>query len=157
MKKVIEAIKFFFEKNEWKYQYNEEKKIFVSGINMDNVLGNVSMYISLEENSYNVYMILNSKAEEEYYVAVGEFLHRANYGLKNGNFEMDYRDGEVRYKSFVNFENIVISEEIVKDSIFVGIAMLDTYGKGLLKIMLGESTPKECIEECEKIEKDETL
>lgn len=157
MKKVIEAIESFFEKNEWKYQYNEEKKIFVSGINMNNVLGDMRMYISLEKNSYNVYMILNSKAEEEYYDTVGEFLHRANYGLKNGNFEMDYSDGEIRYKTFVDFENIVISEEIVRDSIFVGIAMLDRYGKGLLKIMLGESTPKECVEECEKIEKDETL
>lgn len=122
---------------------------------MKNVVGDVKMYISMEEDSYNVYMVLNSKVEEEYYVAVGEFLHRANYGLKNGNFEMDYRDGEIRYKSFVYLENIVISEEVVEDSIFVGIAMLDRYGKGLLKIMLGESTPEECIEECEKIEEDE--
>ncbi len=157
MKKVIEAIKSFFEKNEWNYQYNEEKKIFVSGINMNNVLGNVRMYISLEKNSYNVYMILNSKVEQEYYVTVGEFLHRANYGLQNGNFEMDYRDGEIRYKTYVNFENIVISEEIVENSIFVGIAMLGRYGKGMLKIMLGESTPKECVEECEKVKEDETL
>ena len=157
MKKVIEAIKSFFEKNKWEYQYNEEEKIFVSGINMNNVLGNVRIYISLEKNSYNVYMILNSKVEEEYYVTVGEFLHRVNYGLKDGNFELDYRDGEIRYKSFVNFKNIVISEEIVEDSIFVGIAMFARYGKGLLKIMLGESTPEECVEECEKIEKNETL
>ncbi len=157
MKNVIEAIKLYFEKNEWKYKYDEEKKIFTSGIDMENVLGDVKIYVSLDKNSYNVYTVLNSKVEKEYYATVGEFLHRANYGLKNGNFEIDYRDGEIRYKSFVNFENVVISEEIVGDSIFVGIAMLDRYGKGLLKIMLGDSTPKECVEECEKIEKNGSI
>lgn len=105
---------------------------------MGNVLGNVRMFILLEENSYNVYMILNSKSEGSNYPLIAEFLHRANYGLKDGNFEMDYRDGEIRYKSFVNFKNIDVSQEVIEESIIVGAAMIDRYGKGLLKLMLGE-------------------
>ena len=149
MKKVIETIKSLFEKNEWKYQFDEEDNVFRAGINMGNIVGSVKMYIFLEKNSYSVYMVLNSKAEEKYYDTVGAFLHRANYGLKNGNFEMDYRDGEIRYKVYVYFKNIDISEDIVEESIFVGVAMIERYGKGLLKIMLGEGTPEKCIEECE--------
>jgi len=63
---------------------------------------------------------------------------------------MDYRDGEIRYKSFVNFANIDLSEEIVRESIIVGAVMLDTYGKGILKLLLGDGSPEECIEYCEK-------
>ena len=85
---------------------------------------------------------------------VSEFLHRANYGLNDGNFEMDYKDGEIRYKSFVNFRNIDVSQEVVEDSIIVGAAMIDRYGKGLLKLMLGDGTAEECIEYCESPEKE---
>lgn len=154
MKKVIDVIKTFFEKNDWKYKYNEEDKVFVSGIDMGNILGNVRMFIFVEENHYNVYMALNSKVEERYYPVVSEFLHRANYGLNDGNFEMDYKDGEIRYKSFVNFRNIDVSQEVVEDSIIVGAAMIDRYGKGLLKLMLGDGTAEECIEYCESPEKE---
>ena len=113
MKKVIDTIKSFFENNDWKYNFNDEDKVFSSGIDMGNILGNVRMIIHLEDNFYNVYMVMNSKVEEKYFPVVAEFLHRANYGLKDGNFEMDYRDGEIRYKSFVNFKNIDVSEEVV--------------------------------------------
>ena len=154
MKKVIDVIKTFFEKNDWKYKYNEEDKVFVSGIDMGNILGNVRMFIFVEENHYKVYMVLNSKVEERYYPVVSEFLHRANYGLNDGNFEMDYKDGEIRYKSFVNFRNIDVSQEVVEDSIIVGAAMIDRYGKGLLKLMLGDGTAEECIEYCESPEKE---
>ena len=67
MKKIIDEIKTFFKNNIWKNEYNKEDKIFISGLDMGNVLGNVRMFILLEENSYNVYMILNSKSEGSNY------------------------------------------------------------------------------------------
>ena len=54
MKKIIDEIKTFFKNNNWKYEYNKEDNIFISGLDMGNVLGNVRMFILLEENSYNV-------------------------------------------------------------------------------------------------------
>jgi len=148
--KAIDAIKSFFEKNKWKYDYNEKDNVFISGIDMGNIIGNVRMLIVLREGSYNVYMVLNSKIEEQYFSPVAEFLHRANYGLNNGNFEIDYADGEIRYKSYVSFIDGDVSEEIVAESIIVGAAMIDIYGKGLMKLMLGDGTPEECIAFCEK-------
>ena len=146
MEKVIEAIKAYYEKNEWNYEYDEEGHFFSSGINMGNILGNVKMYIYVEQASYRVLLVLNSRVEEKYYNTVGEFLHRANFGLKNGNFEMDYNDGQIRYKTFVKFKDREISQETVEDSVMVGIAMIDRYGKGLLKLMLGDGTTQGCVE-----------
>ena len=51
MKKIIDEIKTFFKNNNWKYEYNKEDNIFISGLDMGNVLGNVRMFILLEENS----------------------------------------------------------------------------------------------------------
>lgn len=155
MKKTIDEIKKFFDKNQWKYNFDEDDKVFVSGLNMGNVLGNVKILIPMYEDHYNVYSILNSKAEKKYYPVIAEFLHRANYGLRCGNFEMDYEDGEIRYKTYVNFNDTSVSEEIVEESILVGMAMIDTYGKGLVKLMLGEGKPEEIVEYCESLDEEE--
>ena len=34
---------------------------------------------------------------------MAEFLTRANYGIMIGNFEMDFNDGEVRYKGALEY------------------------------------------------------
>ena len=89
--------------------------------------------------------------EKEYFNKVSEYLHRANYGLQNGNFEMDYRDGEVRYKVYIIFEDVDISIRMIKKSILIGMAMFIKYGEGLLRMMSGsDDDPEECIEIAEK-------
>ena len=81
MKNVIEKIKNFLKKSNWKYSFKEEDNIFILGIDMGNVVGDLEILILVDETYYNVYTILNSKVEEKYYSVVAEFLHRANYGL----------------------------------------------------------------------------
>lgn len=150
MERTIEIIKKFFEENELKYRYEESDKAFITGFDMGNVLGDTKVYIFLEREYYLVYVVLNSSVEEKYNSNVGEFLHRANYGINNGNFEIDYRDGEVRYKTFVSFKNMKLSDEVIEESIMAALATVNRYGKGLIKTMLGEGTPENNIMECEK-------
>ncbi len=154
MENVIKLIHEFFKKAEMKYQYNEEKKIFISGINMDGVLGNLRLYIPVYEYSYIVYAILNSTPEKKFYGEVAEYLHRANYGLLNGNFEFDYRDGEIRYKSFVNFDGIQLSIDIITQSIVTPVIMFEQYGKNLLRVMMGDGTPAELLQKAEEKTED---
>lgn len=43
-----------------------------------------------------------------------EYITGANYGLRNGNFEMDVEDGEIRYKVYVNVKGMNdISDDII--------------------------------------------
>ncbi len=78
----------------------------------------------------------------------------ANYGLRNGNFEMDLRDGEIRYKTYINLENSTVNPDVLDDAIHMSIAALDVYGKDMAKIVYGfgqESEDEELDDE-----KDET-
>lgn len=93
---------------------------------------------------------LQATAEEKCYSKISEYLHRANYGLRNGNFEFNYGSGEIRYKIFVDFENRELSKDVVARSIFMPIFMFDRYGRGLIKLMLNEGNPEELIEDAEK-------
>lgn len=142
MEKTIELIKSFFKTTDWKYKFSSKRSMFTVGINMGNVLGNLDIYINLRKNAYTVIACLNNHAEEKYFQQISEYLHRVNFGLNNGNFEMDYDDGEIRYKTYVSVENIELSNDIVEESILIPIFMFEKYGKNLLKLMIQEDDPK---------------
>lgn len=156
MENTIRLIKDFFEKENWKYDYIADRTTFTSGVRMNSILGTLRIYIYVQKDAYIVSVVLNSTAEKEHYAEVAEYLHRANYGLHNGNFEFDYRDGEIRYKTYVNFEDIELSASIVEDSIFCPIFMFDKYGKNLMRVMLGEGEPEELINEAENSDISDT-
>lgn len=154
--RVIELIHGFFKEIDWKYDYDEEKTTFHSGISMGNVIGNLSIVIYVRERYYKVYAILSNKADEEHLAEVAEYLHGANYDLNNGNFELDYRDGEVRYKVFTEFQGIEFSKRVVENSIIIPILMFDKYGKSLIKAMVGNDTPEKLLKEAEEDNDDNT-
>ena len=156
MENTIQLIKEFFEKNKWKYEYVEDKNVFISSINMNGIIGVLRIYIFVRDTDYRVYAVLNSNAEESAYSRVAEYLHRANYGLHNGNFELDYRDGEIRYKTYVSFEGATLSPSVVEDSIFMTIFMFEKYGKNLFRAMLGSEDPEVLVLDAEKPSADDT-
>ena len=62
--------------------------------------------------------------------SMAEFVCRANYGLVSGNFELDMRDGEIRFKRFAECEGITPTSEMVCNSIHCPAAMFKRYGAG---------------------------
>lgn len=150
MQNTIRLIKDFFENCKWKYEFDEDKNVFITNINMDGIIGLLRIYIFVKDTDYCVYAVLNNNAEKTAYARVAEYLHRANYGARDGNFEFDYRDGEIRYKTYVNFEGITLSSEIVEDSIFVTIFMFEKYGKNLFRAMLENEDIESLVQDAEK-------
>lgn len=82
-----------------------------------------------------------------------EFFTRANYGLVNGCFEMDYEDGEMRYRAYNNFECAGDVENIDEDDILsifhLPMIMFLRYGKGLINVLFRDADPAEEIKICE--------
>ena len=146
MNEIATKIKDFFEKNEWKYLFDEKHSVFNFGLSMGGNLGSLDFYIIVKDDSYTVYAILNNKAELDNINQVAEYLHRANYGLRVGNFELDYDDGEIRYKNYVDADMVEINEKNIMMSIFIPADMFNKYGKGLLEVIIGKATPKEMID-----------
>lgn len=128
-----------------KYKYNADGNFFFFSVNMDNSIGSLKVLIHFLDDRYLVYAILNNRAQRAKISVVSEFLHRANSGLINGNFELDYATGEIRYKTFVNAKKTDISSVVIRDSIMVPIMMFSKYGDGLLKVMTSNDSPESVI------------
>jgi hypothetical protein len=103
--------------------------------------------VDLEE--FLFYAVAPVKVPEDVRIAVAEYVTRANYGLRIGNFELDYSDGEVRYKSSIDFEGQTLTSELIRNAIYPAVHTMDRYLSGLLRVSFGGATPLEAIEEVE--------
>jgi len=95
------------------------------------------------------YVLCPVKAGEAVRLSVAEYITRANYGLRIGNFEMDFRDGEVRYKSSIDFEGQDLTPQLIRNAVYPAVQTMDHYLGGLLNVMYGGASPAEAIAEIE--------
>ena len=112
---------------------------------MKNKLKKLRYTVTTTNTSYSVYATIDLSADESNMAEVAEFVCRANYGLRNGNFELDFRDGEVRYKCFVNCDGTVPDREVVKDSIYIPYFMMKKYGDELVAVLFGMKSGKDAV------------
>jgi hypothetical protein len=82
--------------------------------------------------------------------ALAEFITRANYGMTIGNFELDYTDGEIRYKTSIDVENDRLTPALIQTLVYTNITMMDQYLPGIQAILDHKMTPAEAIQAIEQ-------
>jgi hypothetical protein len=105
--------------------------------------------VRVDLEQFIFYAVAAVKVPESERPAAAEYITRANYGLRIGNFEMDFSDGEIRYKSSLDFEGEELSNNLIRNAIYPAVQLLDQYLPGLLKVVFGGMEPKEAIAEIE--------
>lgn len=80
---------------------------------------------------------------------MAEYITRANFGLKMGNFELDYRDGEIRYQSCLPCREGIPSLKDIEYAVDVTFLMMNRYGDGLAKNIMGFGDPARDVEAAE--------
>jgi len=75
--------------------------------------------------------------------AMAELLTRLNYGLALGNLEMDFADGEVRFKTSVDVSGSHLSLAMFDAILDANLAAMDAYFPALEAVRDGRMTPAE--------------
>ena len=131
------------------WNYTEDNGEITFNMSIDSKLGSLSYRLRFFPNGYTAYAYPSLYADSTSAANIGEYLHRANYGMRNGNFEFDYTDGEIRYKSYVDCTNALPGDEVIRRTISVPGEMFEIYGDGLLQVSFGLQTPEEAISAAE--------
>ena len=150
---IVNVVKQFLAEDDWHYSFNEETGIFRFGLRIRSKIQNISYVIDVHDDefvSYGMCPIGADCEDPEMMAQMAEFICRANYGLKNGCFEMDWRDGEIRFRSYVDCENLLPSTTVVKNSVHCTAAMIKRYAPGIVDIIFGGAKAKDAITKCEK-------
>lgn len=120
-KEIAAEISNFLKKDDWHYSFNEQKGVFDFGLRIKSKIRKISYLVKVNESDFSVFAIspVNADSDDKEMMAnMAEFICRANYGLKRGCFEFDFRDGEIRYKIHVPCDGILPTSEMIKDSIY---------------------------------------
>lgn len=152
MSLLKESIEKYLVSQEWRYEFREEERYFSMYMNLKAV-DRCRVIIDLKgegETGFVVYSIFPIKTPEAKRPAVAEFITRANYCLLNGNFEMDYDDGEVRYKVMTRCGNIEYDPDSMEVIVDCGFSMLNRYGEDLLSVIYGNVDPAEAVKHAER-------
>jgi hypothetical protein len=144
--RAFATVTTFLQEDGWHPQQLDDKSILRVYFTGDN--GDVRCYaqVRVDLEQFLFYVIAPIKAPEEVRIAVAEYITRANFGLRIGNFELDLSDGEVRYKSSLDFEGQTLTPVLIKNAIYPAVHTMDFYMPGLLAVMYGNKTPEEAID-----------
>ena len=148
---IVISIKAWLNKLKWQYNFDSNKSIFKMKVLIGGPLSRVRVVIPVRNNSYLVYVGSDLGCTENKQNTI-RFLTMANYGLINGNFEVDERDGEIRYKTYVNCIGMeTLPEQIIADSVMCACRTFRKYSSGIVQLCLNKenATPESEIKKCE--------
>lgn len=144
---IFDVVAGWFREDDWKFESDEERLLVRTGINGEN--GKFRMYAHVHNENLVVHSISPTEVPESKRDLICEYLTRANYGMVIGNFEMDWSDGEVRYKTSFKLKDGLVAPWMVNHLVYVNCAMMDKYYPGMMSVLYGDVSPEEAVRQVE--------
>ena len=141
--------------NGLKYQVlheNTNQKVIKLGIGLENGRCDCFIDVRPEQNQVLIFTVSPTLVPQNHRLRIAEFTSRANYGLIIGNFEMDFEDGELRYKaSYYYDDTFPNSEEVFLRNLYATFHMMDRYLPGIMSVIYANVTPQTGINQIENV------
>jgi len=99
---LLGDLKRVFAENGWPYSEVAGAPVLLSELSGPEGRWDFYAQAVEEKDLVLLYSIAPRRVPAERRLEVSEFLTRANHGLADGNFELDFEDGEVRFKSVLH-------------------------------------------------------
>ena len=137
MGRIMDSLVQLFNDEEWQFEQHPERPVLRMGFEGKNGRWSCFAQERADEGQFVFYTVCAVNCPEELRPAMAEFITRANYGMVIGNFEMDYNDGELRYKTSVDVEHAELSRELIRPLVYINCLMMDKYLPGIMSLIYG--------------------
>ena len=104
------------------------------------------MLVIVRDEDFSTLAQIPLSADENHRLAVAEFLTRVNFNMRNGNFELNMDDGEIRFKTYVHAGRGELDMSTIRLSTMLPFLMFDRIGDALLDVMFDLKSPREAYE-----------
>lgn len=137
------------DEREWDYTVNDPPTFVSFGVSADHAAYHCAIFV--DDDARLVTMLAQStlRVPPDERSSVCELLTRANCGLLFGNFDLDFNDGEVRYKVSVDVEGGTLGIPTVHTMISTALDMYELWYPPLMKVIYGGVTPRNAVAEVE--------
>lgn len=143
LRKVLKEI-------EWASDPDEENAAFHVDFGPPHVpVSDAVAAIEPETERFLFYLNIGPRADSKRIDEVARFITLANSGLAIGNFEMDYNEGLVRFKSSVDFRNTELSEQLIRNAILAAMHAIEVFAEALIDVLGRGKSAQEAFREAE--------
>ena len=149
MADLFATVEQFFSDDEWYFMQLGNQPILQMGFQGSNGKWSCYAQVNEEQQLFFFYSVCPINVPQDKRALMAEFITRANFGIKIGNFEMDYGDGEVRYKTSVDIENDKLTPALISNHVYANIWTMDRYLPGILSVVYSDEAPSEAIQKIE--------
>jgi hypothetical protein len=147
---ILTTLLQFFTDDDWQFTKLQGEPTLRTAFQGNH--GEWSCYAKAKEDQqqFVFYSLCPIVAAEHKRNAIAQFLTRANYGMTIGNFELDYSDGEIRYKTSIDVEGDRLTPALIKRLVYTNVLMMDEYLPGIKAVMETDIAPEDAIRSIEQ-------
>ena len=153
---IFQKVVEFFKDDGWPFEQLEDEEILRLEYEGENSKWRCFAHVIEESQRFVFLSSLANFVPKLMRLEASEYLTRANFGMEVGNFEMDFSDGTVRYRTSVDVEGGELTSTMIKNMVYLNIAVMDQYLPGLKKVVKDGMEPEKAIEEVEAVDSEET-
>ncbi len=149
------TIKNALDSNKLRFQTlvsKQNQTVYKLGIGLENGRADTSIDIRTEPQQVLIFTVCPTTIPANQRLRISEFITRANKGLIIGNFELDFEDGELRYKASYFFDDTFPnSEEVFIRNLYATFNMMDRYLPGIMSVIYANVLPSNAISQIENV------
>lgn len=147
---IFQALVNFFTLDDWSFTRIQGEQVLHLGFQGENGKWNCYAQAREKQEQFVFYSICPLLAPENKRGFVADFITRANYSMIIGNFEMDFDDGEIRYKTSIDIDGDQLTSDIIKRLVYANVTMMDEYLPGIIAVIEKDVSPVDAIRSIEQ-------
>jgi len=147
MSAQVDQVSAYLDRGDLKYEQDSDQGIF--RLVFEGRHGDLRVLIAVDSGMIQVFCYSPNRVPDSHRTEISLAVHRANYGMKLGNFEFDVDDGEIRYHTTLPLSDEFPDDEMLDHLLYVGVAMVDRYLPAFLAIVYGNEDVKLAIKAAE--------
>ncbi len=145
------TIKKFIETQKWQYQVlrdQPDQKVYKLGFTLNNGRVDIFVDIRIEPMLVLIFTVCPVQIPQNHRSRVSELITRANSGLILGNFELDFDDGTLRYKSsYIYDDTFPEQEEVFGRNLYVNFDAMDKLLPGVMSVIYANVIPAQAYQQ----------
>jgi hypothetical protein len=141
---LLELVTAYFREQKWTFEQAADRPVL--RLPLQKGAETWVCYAEVNEERHRVvfYVVAPMTVPDADRRAVVELITRANYGLAIGNFELDYADGELRYKTSIDVSGDRLSQALLHQLVLTGVKVMNHYLPAVKAVLAG-AAPAEAI------------
>ena len=137
---TAEAIRWFFEDNNWTYEEDEEG-FFESGLRMETAIENIMIHAVAGERAFTVMIAPELEMDASHHAAMLEYVNLVNGGLMVGGLVLDKEENTMYFRMGQICGEEMPAKQTITDAFLYPLSFFETAGEAILSLLAGEMDP----------------